>query len=162
MEFLRDDGSPCAPGEEGRIVVTEFVNFGMPMIRYEVGDRGVRGTRRLPLRPAAADHGPVDGRTADFLVAQDGSRVAGISLIENTLTHFAGIKQMQIVQDARDHVVLHVVRAAGFDASVQAALRRRFAGTWGRRWPSRSTRSRRFTQDPSGKYRFSICRIPAG
>jgi rRNA processing protein Krr1/Pno1 len=31
----------------------------------------------------------VTGRTADFLVAADGSRVAGISLIENTLTRKA-------------------------------------------------------------------------
>ena len=88
VEFLRDDGRPCAQGEDGRIVVTELVNFGMPMIRYEVGDRGVPSNcvcpcgRSLPLMERLV------GRVADFLVAEDGSQVAGISLIENTLTRF--------------------------------------------------------------------------
>jgi phenylacetate-CoA ligase len=90
VEFLRDDGTACAPGEEGRIVVTEFVNHGMPMIRYEVGNRGVRGRDDCPCGRALTTMDRLTGQTADFLVAQDRSRVAGISMIENTLTHFAG------------------------------------------------------------------------
>ena len=35
----------------------------------------------------------------DFLRAADGSQVAGISLIENTLTRFPGIRQLQLVQE---------------------------------------------------------------
>src|SRR6202012_3802852 len=37
-EVLRDDGTPCAPGEIGRLVLTDLCNFGMPMIRYEIND----------------------------------------------------------------------------------------------------------------------------
>jgi phenylacetate-CoA ligase len=161
VEFLRDDDSPCAAGEEGRIVVTEFVNYGMPMLRYEVGDRGVRGTDDCPCGRPMPTMDRLTGRTADFLVALDGSRVAGISLIENTLTHFAGIKQMQIVQDARDHLVLHLVPAAGFDASVEAALTATFRRHLGAEMAIEIVQVPALTQDPSGKYRFSICRIPA-
>ena len=46
VEILRDDGTPCAPGETGRVVVTSFYNYAMPFIRYEIGDYAVAGPPR--------------------------------------------------------------------------------------------------------------------
>jgi phenylacetate-CoA ligase len=43
FEILRDDGQPSAPGETGRVVVTDLANFGMPLIRYAPGDYAERG-----------------------------------------------------------------------------------------------------------------------
>ncbi len=39
VEVLRD-GRPVAPGEVGRLIVTDLVNTAMPLVRYEVGDVG--------------------------------------------------------------------------------------------------------------------------
>jgi len=41
IEFLRDDGTPAAPGEPGKIIVTDLLNQAMPLIRYQVEDVGV-------------------------------------------------------------------------------------------------------------------------
>lgn len=38
LEVLRPDGTPCGPGEPGRVVVTPLHNFAMPLLRYELGD----------------------------------------------------------------------------------------------------------------------------
>jgi phenylacetate-CoA ligase len=38
VEILRPDGTPCGPGEMGRVVVTGLHNFAMPLLRYELGD----------------------------------------------------------------------------------------------------------------------------
>ena len=38
IEILREDGSPCDPGEVGEIVATGLVNEGMPLLRYRTGD----------------------------------------------------------------------------------------------------------------------------
>ena len=38
FEVLRDDGAPAQAGEMGRVVVTPYLNFAMPLIRYETGD----------------------------------------------------------------------------------------------------------------------------
>jgi len=41
VEVLRDDGTPAAPGEEGEVVCTGYVDDYMPFLRYRLGDRGV-------------------------------------------------------------------------------------------------------------------------
>lgn len=38
VEILDDDGKPCAPGEIGRVVVTNLNNFAFPLLRYDIGD----------------------------------------------------------------------------------------------------------------------------
>lgn len=42
-EVLRDDGTPCAPGEIGSVVVTDLFNAGFPLIRYAIGDYAEMG-----------------------------------------------------------------------------------------------------------------------
>ena len=38
VEIVDDDGMPVAPGEAGRVLVTDFNNYAMPLIRYDTGD----------------------------------------------------------------------------------------------------------------------------
>ena len=159
VEFLRDDGTPCAPGQDGAIVVTELINFGMPMIRYEVGDRGVSTDRLclcgrgLPLMES------ITGRTADFLKAQDGSRVAGISIIENTLTKLPGIKQLQIVQDEALSVAVNLVPGDGYGDEVAGELTETLRDILGRDFVVDINQVEAMPRESSGKYRFTICRI---
>lgn len=159
VEFLRDDGTSCAPGEDGRIVVTELINRGMPMIRYEVGDRGVPSDRvcgcgrGLPLM----EH--VTGRVADFLLATDGHRVAGISIIENTLTLLPGIQQMQVVQTEALRLEVNLVPATGYGADTESRLVDSLREYLGAEVAVNVNQVERIPQEESGKYRFTICRI---
>jgi len=159
VEFLRDDGSPCAPGEDGRIVVTELVNRGMPMIRYEVGDRGAPADRTCPCGRGLPLMEGLSGRTADFLRAADGSRVAGISLIENTLTGFPGIRQLQLVQERELAVDVNLVPQEGYGPETADRLVASLRAALGRDFAVDIRLVERISQERSGKYRFSICRI---
>jgi len=159
VEFLRDDGSPCSSGEDGRLVITEFVNFGMPMIRYEVGDRGVPGERVCNCGRGLPMLENISGRVADFLVAEDGSRVAGISLIENTLTKYPGIQQMQLIQNQPLTLEVNLVPASSYCDEVQAALEATLEQALGKSISITVKVVTRIPQEDSGKYRFSICRI---
>ena len=38
LEILREDGSPCKPGEVGEMVATSLLNNAMPLVRYRLGD----------------------------------------------------------------------------------------------------------------------------
>jgi phenylacetate-CoA ligase len=158
-EFLRADGTPASPGERAFVVVTDLINDVMPFIRYRVEDLSARLDvacgcgRGLPMMDR------VSGRVADFLVKADGVRVAGISLIENTVTNFAGIEQMQIVQEELDRIVLKLVPTPRAAAPAAPALRQYFETTF----PGAKIDIElvgRIPQEANGKYRFAICRVP--
>lgn len=158
IEFLREDGSPAAPGQPGRIVVTDLMNRAMPFVRYEVEDVGVLSIRRCPCGRGLPLMESVTGRLADFLVTREGKRVAGVSLIENTLTRIPGIAQMQIVQESMEQIRLNIVRAEDFLPSSTQALLEYFGRLFsGMRIEINCVDS--ILPEKSGKYRFSICKI---
>lgn len=159
VEFLREDGTPCAPGEDGRIVVTELINFGMPMIRYEVGDRGVPSDRACSCGRGLPLMERITGRTADFLVAEGGFKVAGISIIENSLTKFPGIKQLQVVQNYPLLLDVNLVPDTGYSPDVEAELLGGLRDMLGQGMKFKVHHLDGIPQETSGKYRFTICRL---
>lgn len=70
LEFVRD-GEHVAPGEHGVILATNLRNYGMPFIRYEIGDVGRPSDescscgRGLPLIDS------IDGRISQFISIYD-------------------------------------------------------------------------------------------
>ncbi len=159
IEFIKDDGKYAFSGEPGRIIVTDLMNFAMPLVRYEVEDVGVPLDTKCSCGRGLPLMGKVAGRVADFLVCKNGDKVAGISLIENTLTKMAGIDQMQIIQNSINEMVLNIVPGRGFTGLVQSNLLDYFK----RVFPGTSVTVKRVKEilpEVSGKYRFSICRIP--
>jgi phenylacetate-CoA ligase len=159
VEFIREDGMPAKPGEEGKMVVTDLLNQGMPLIRYRVEDVGVPSNRRCPCGRGLPLMERVAGRVADFLKKKDGSQVAGVSLVERTVTAIKGIGQMQIVQEKIDQLVLNVVRMAEYDAASERALLSEFASVFGKEVSIQLNYMDNIRQESSGKYRFSICKI---
>ena len=159
IEFLRDDGSAAAPGEEGAIVITDLFNRGMPLIRYQIGDIGVVSDRHCACGRGLPLMERVTGRVADYLKRRDGSMVAGVSLVERTLTAIQGLEQMQVVQTAVDEIVLNIVRAPDFSSATERALLAEFRSVFGPGIEIQATYVERIPQERSGKYRFSICRI---
>lgn len=159
VEFLDDAGQPVAPGEEGRIVVTDLYNRAMPLIRYEVGDVGVPTDRQCDCGRGFPLMDHVVGRVADYLKRQDGSQVAGVSLVERTLTKVAGIEQMQIVQPAFGKLIVNYVPGATFTEATRAALAAEFIDGFGEPLEFEFRPLERIPQERSGKYRFSICQV---
>jgi phenylacetate-CoA ligase len=159
IEFLDKYGEEVDPGEPGRIVVTDLMNKAMPFIRYQVEDMGVPSMRKCPCGRGLPLMESVAGRVADFLVKRDGTRVAGVSLIENTLTKIPGITQMQIVQESMDSLILNIVPGEGFTSTEGAALQDYFSGLFGNQTSTKLNLVSGIKPEISGKYRFSICNI---
>lgn len=159
VEFLRDDGSIANPGEEANIVVTDLINRGMPLIRYQVGDLGVPSGqtctcgRGLPLMER------VTGRQADFLKRLDGSLVAGISLVERTLTAIPGIRQMQLVQSELNKLIVKLVTSVPFDEHSERRLRSELESVFGMGVQIQLLQVQALDQTRSGKYRLAICNV---
>jgi phenylacetate-CoA ligase len=159
IEFIRENGSSAAPGEEGRIIVTDLMNMAMPFIRYQVGDYGVPSVRKCSCGRGLPLMDSIVGRTADFLVKRNGTRVAGVSLIENTLTSLPGIRQMQIIQKSVDRISLKISRSSEYNFKTEKLLREYFLDIFGNSTELEFQYVEAIPQEASGKYRFSICEV---
>lgn len=159
VEFIREDGTPAAPGEPAKIVLTDFNNHGMPLLRYRVEDVGVPSDRKCACGRGLPLMERVEGRVADFLVAPNGSRVAGVSLVERTLTKIEGLEQMQLVQDECNVLIVNRVKAKDYTPDTDNALRQEFLTVFGPEMQVEIRDVEKIPQESSGKYRFSICRI---
>jgi phenylacetate-CoA ligase len=114
VEVVRPDGQPCAPGEEGDVLVTCLTNLAMPLIRYRIGDRATVGEAVATPTPSVEVLQTVTGRANDAFVRPDGTTVPGIFFM-----YFIGvfysrdwIRMFQVVQRGYDDVVIRIVPAA--------------------------------------------------
>ena len=112
VEVLRDDGTPAAPGETARVVVTSFYNYAMPFIRYEIGDFAEVGMPGLCLRTLPALRRIV-GRERNVFTLPDGSRVWPDTLTID-MQPYLGFRQIQVVQTTPSEIeVRYVPDASG-------------------------------------------------
>lgn len=108
LEVLRPDNTPCGPGETGRIVVTPFYNYALPLIRYEQDDlaelphNDCGCGRNLPVLKR------ILGRTRDMFVLPNGDRIWPQLRPPAVLKHLPAV-QWQAVQTARDLIEIRYV-----------------------------------------------------
>ena len=74
VEIIKDDGEPCAPGEVGRLVVTDLHNHASPLIRYDIGDWAEAGERCSCGRGLPTISRFI-GREHSILTRPDGTRI---------------------------------------------------------------------------------------
>lgn len=159
VEFLDTNNQPVKPGEPGKIVVTDLNNRGMPLIRYRVEDVGVYSEKPCPCGRNLPILERLEGRVADFLKLPDGGQVAGISLVERTLTKVPGVEQMQLVQQALDQVLINRVKGKDFTKDTDPDLIRAMREVFDERVTLTINDVPGIPQESSGKYRFSICKV---
>lgn len=159
VEMVKADGSAASPGEPGMIVVTDLTNYGMPFIRYKVGDVGVPSSRACPCGRAYPLIESLEGRSADYVVTPDGDFISGISLTENFAMHLKGIKQIQIVQERVDYLVFRIVKGEDFSQETIDGLHRLVTERFGRKMTYSLEFPDSIQQEKSGKYRFCISKL---
>lgn len=159
VEVVREDGAPAAPGEAGRIILTDLSNHGMPLLRYRVEDIGVLSADECSCGRPGPVLESIAGRVADFLKKPDGTMVAGVSLVERTLTAIPGIGQMQMVQDSARELKINLVKDADFSPTSERQLRDEMASVFGAEMNIHIEFVDAIPQERNGKFRFSICRI---
>ena len=130
VEIVEGD-SPCPPGVEGDIVVTNLHARVLPFLRYRIGDRGVLAATPCPCGRAGATLESVNGRVGDRLVLPNGIQLSYV----NFTTIFWGtphVRRWQIVQEAIDRVTVRLETEPGFTTreaeQIRQAIRTRSRG----------------------------------
>jgi phenylacetate-CoA ligase len=151
MEIVDDDGDPVEPGVEGRIIVTPFYNLAMPLIRYDIGDRGALSTEPCPCGRTLPVIERLLGRARNIFRFADGTACWPI-LLSSEMKEFAASRQFQIVQRTHSDIEFRFVPAAPDQVN---DLDRLTAYVRGRLHPSVNvtlTAVDRIERSPSGKY----------
>jgi len=134
VEILRD-GEVVSPGEVGDIVVTNLNNYGMPFIRYSIGDGGSLYTGGdCPCGREAPKLQSVDGRKVDSFKIRDGRTVwAGFAGSAFRCLAHPSIKQFQVVQKSLDEMIVRLACQGEVPQTVQdeivQAIRNLFGDT---------------------------------
>lgn len=120
LEVLRQDGSPCAFNEPGRIVVTSLRNYATPLIRYEIGDYGVLAGpcscgRGLPVLKT------IHGRVRNMLRLPDGS-CHWPNFGFRKFMELAPLRQFQIVQHSLQEIEMRVVLDTALTADQETQI----------------------------------------
>lgn len=159
LECLDEHDQPVPYGTPGKLVITDLNNYAMPLIRYRVEDVGVLSERRCTCGRTTPMLERLEGRIADFLKKTDGGQVAGVSLVERTLTKIPGIEQMQLVQEKINEIIINRVKGPEFTIDTDQQLLEEFRIVFGDQVALDIRDVEKIPQEKSGKYRFSICKI---
>ncbi len=114
VEIVRDDGTACAPGEVGEVVITKLLEHAMPLIRYRTGDRAAwqGGDERCPCGLTLPRITQLAGRVGDFVVTPQGASVHG-EYFTHLFYHASGVARFQVRQVAPDRLRILVEPAPG-------------------------------------------------
>ncbi len=160
VEIVDDAGHPVPHGTPGELVVTNLFSPGFPFIRYKNGDVAVLSDRTCPCGRGLPLLEDVHGRTNDVLIAADGGRVHSV-VFSSLMRDVPGARQFKIVQEARDHVTLQLVVGNEFNTTASyARLRHVFAEKLGAAVQLSIEQVPAIEPEPTGKYKYIVCRIP--
>jgi len=158
VETVRPDGSAAAAGESGEIVVTHLATRDFPFVRYRTGDVGVLGGAACACGRGLPVLREIEGRTTDFVVAQDGTVMHGLALIY-TLRDLPGVERFKIEQLSLDCTRVRVVAGPLFGAADEERIRRDFKARLGAEVEVRIERVAEIAPEASGKFRYVSSRV---
>ncbi len=128
IEVLDIHGNPAAPGEEGEVVCTGFLNYDQPLIRYRIGD----AVRLSDEKAACGRNMPVIkeivGRLEDVVVGRDGREMVRFHGI---FTNLATVVEAQVVQHDYDKFEIIVVTSGRFADEDKVSIRSRMKSQLG-------------------------------
>ena len=144
------------------IIVTPLSNYAFPILRYKINDlvKREKGNcdcgRTLPLI------GTVIGRTSDVVVTPSGKRFHSIVfyyIMKGLQDSGGGVKQFRVIQEARDRLIVFLVKDKKFTQKDMDYLNRKFLDTFGKEIHVKFNFTDIIEREPSGKLRDFISEI---
>jgi phenylacetate-CoA ligase len=156
-EVLQEGGSVSNSGS-GDLVCTGLLNVDMPLIRYQLGDRGTVGKpgevcgcgRTLPILMS------LEGRADDTLYTVDGRSVGRLDPVFKAKLPIRGA---QIIQEALDRVRIRYVPAPDFTPEVGSSIVSRLQDRMGKVDVILEA-VEEIPRSANGKFRAVICALP--
>ena len=91
------DGDPLPEGQDGEILLTSLSNRAMPLIRYNVGDRGSLSERICSCGRGLPMMNVIEGRSVDLIKLPNGNKISPYKII-NLFEEILELKRFKIIQ----------------------------------------------------------------
>lgn len=154
IEVVDDAGTPVPPGKEGNILVTNLINFAMPLVRYAIGDRGILAPpsdgRQILLK--------VSGRNVDMFRKADGTLIDG-EYFTHLLYFRDWLCKFQVVQLTTEHVVFKLVLCDKAPLTEIEDIRKKTQFVLGSEVQVDFEFPTEIRASDSGKYRYTISEV---
>jgi phenylacetate-CoA ligase len=160
VEVLDDEGLPVGDDEEGNVVVTDLYNMGMPLIRYSIGDRAVKGSEPCVCGRGLPVLREVTGRQLDLVRTPDGRCLTGL-FWTRLCREKLGLRQFQVVQEEMDRVQFRAVIGQGWTTADQKEIEDHAREVLGRSVTFEFQQVSEIPLTNVGKYRMVVNRCDA-
>jgi phenylacetate-CoA ligase len=161
LEFLPVESSET-PGLH-EMLVTDLLNYGMPLIRYRVNDCVLTGPEKCSCGRGYPLVRQIIGRTGDVFQLPNGDRIPGVAFTNRVLKVCPGLAKTQIIQESLTEFHIRYVPGRDFSNADLDLLRTNLQGfvAGGIQWTFEQVAE--IPRERSGKTRFCISRVrPAG
>ncbi len=161
VEIVDSQGKSLSCGMAGEIVITHLATKDFPFIRYRTGDIGVLDTkvcscgRGLPLLQE------IQGRSTDFLGAQDGTIMHGLALIY-ILRDLPQVRAFKIIQESLQLTRVWVVSETGLGQELIEKIEIGFKARLGQGVQVTIEEMAEIAAEKSGKFRYVISKVASG
>lgn len=114
---IEKGGRAAEPGEVGEIIVTDLWNYGMPFVRYQMGDVGTKSHQSCKCGRSLPKIKDIQGRVSDFVVDANGGLVHG-EYFTHLFYGLEGVEQFQLVQETINKITLRIIPGRDFAPAV--------------------------------------------
>jgi phenylacetate-CoA ligase len=159
MELSIAEFEPSGTDENRvKIVGTSLMNYGMPLIRYQLHDFTSRRSGPCPCGREHERIGPVETLVDDYIVGADGSLISP-SLLYHPFVRGRGIISSQLVQEEVGKITVNLVVNELFTKDEESSLRKGLVSTVGSGTSFRMERVESIPLTANGKFRFVISKV---
>ncbi len=158
VEIINNQGEVLPKGQTGEIVVTHLATQDFPFIRYRTGDIGILSDENCPCGRGLPILKEIQGRTTDFVVAQDGTVLHGLALIY-VLRDLEGIEAFKIIQESKDKAIIQIVKNIKFSPETLGQIEKEFKKRLGNTVDIDFEFLNKIEKEKSGKFRYVISKV---
>lgn len=159
LETVDENGLATEPGIPGEIVVTHMASRDFPFLRYRTGDVGLLSDEQCSCGRGLPLLKEVQGRTTDFIVAEDGTVMHGLALVY-TARDIPGVRKFKIIQHSLKRTELMIVCGDGYEKdTAEARIRKDYRGRLGQGVEIEITYCDGIPLEKSGKFRYVVSHV---
>jgi len=160
LEILADEASGGQSGKSGEVVITDLLNYGMPLIRYKMGDIATLSAERCPCGRGLPLIHHIQGRVSQTFYTPDGKKLSSGSLVLYLVDEAPGyLGQVQIIQERIDHLIIRMTGDPAPSDELKNYQIRKVRELFGPAMKVTFETVDKIDREESGKYMFAISRI---